>query len=97
MSDQTEKPIRHLLRELHHRIEAKEHQRISQPAMARRVGIHYRTYTDYLRGTNAPLGMRVLIDLLCMLDNDEALAVVEHWREYRKTSTITKTIESKIA
>ncbi len=69
-----------MLRELHHRIEAKERARISQSAMAERLGVSTRTYLEYLRGTNAPTGMRVVLDLLFMLDDNELVQIIKHWR-----------------
>jgi len=71
--------LRATLRNLHHRIEAKERSRISQTTMAGRLGISPRTYLEYLRGTHAPMGMRVVLDLLSMLDDDEILQVIHDW------------------
>lgn len=73
--------VNDLLRELHHRIEAKERARVSQATMAGRLGISARTYLEYLRGTNSPLGMRVVLDLLCMLDDQSVVQVIQHWRD----------------
>ena len=81
--------VNDLLRELHHRIEAKERARISQAAMASRLGISARTYLEYLRGTNSPVGMRVVLDLLCMLDDQSAIQVIQHWRDAQQTSKQT--------
>lgn len=77
------------LRELHHRIEAKERSRISQAAMALRLGVSSRTYLEYLRGTNSPIGMRVLVDLLCMLDDQDVAQVVQHLRQARQETSNT--------
>lgn len=79
-----------LLRELHHRIEAKERLRISQSVMAGRLGISTRTYLEYLRGTNAPIGMRVMLDLLCMLDDNELAQIIKHWRAKTEANTQQK-------
>ena len=73
-----------LLRELHHRVEAKERGRISQAAMASRLGISSRTYLEYLRGPNSPVGMRDVFDLLCMLDDEAALQLINRWRDERQ-------------
>lgn len=78
---QTTLEVNELLRELHHRIEAKERARISQTLMAKRLGISARTYIEYLRGTNSPIGMRVMINLLCMLDDQSAIQVIKSWRD----------------
>lgn len=81
--------VNDLLRELHHRIEARERARISQALMAARLGISARTYLEYLRGTNSPVGMRVVLDLLCMLDDQSVLQVIQHWREAQQANEQT--------
>jgi putative transcriptional regulator len=73
-------PINNLLREIHHRIEAKERARISQADMAERLGISSRTYLEYLRGTNSPTGMRAILDLLCMLDDQQLNQIIQQWK-----------------
>lgn len=87
--------VSELLRELHHRIEAKERSRISQAAIANRLGISARTYLEYLRGTNSPVGMRVVLDLLSMLDNQSVVQLIQNWRDAQQsvektTSGVTK-------
>jgi len=77
-------PVSDLLHELHHRIEAQERTRISQAVMAERLRISARTYLEYLRGTNSPVGMRVILDLLCMLDDQALTQVIQHWRSTQK-------------
>lgn len=77
----SEPAVSDLLRELHHRIEARERSRISQAAMAGRLGISARTYLEYLRGKNSPIGMRVVLDLLSMLDDQAVLQLIKHWRD----------------
>lgn len=47
--------------------------------MARRIGVGHRTYLEYQRGTNAPLGMRALLNLLNLLDDAEIVRVVREW------------------
>lgn len=69
-----------LLREAHHRIEAAESGRISQADMAARLGVSQRAYVDYLHG-RGPAGVRVAFDLLAMLGDEEATAIVRRWRE----------------
>lgn len=69
-----------LLRKAHHRIEAAESSRISQTEMASRLGVSPRTYVDYLHG-RGPTGVRVVFDLLTMLDDRDAVAILRHWRE----------------
>lgn len=69
-----------LLREAHHRVEAAESARISQAEMASRLGVSQRAYVDYLRG-KGPSGTRVAFDILAMLNDDEAIAILRRWRE----------------
>jgi transcriptional regulator with XRE-family HTH domain len=75
-----------ILRELHHRLEAKERSRISQAVMAKRLGISSRTYLEYLRGTNSPMGMRVVLNLLCMLDDQALVQIIQHWRDAQNST-----------
>lgn len=70
-----------LLREAHHRVEAKEQARVSQAEMAHRLGISPRTYAEYLRGTNAPLGMGAVLRLLAQLPDKEMVVVVRAWAQ----------------
>jgi putative transcriptional regulator len=72
-----------LLRKMHHCIEAKKGHRISQANMATHLGISTRTYLEYLRGTNSPLAMRVLFDLLSMQDDSALLEIISIWRTQR--------------
>lgn len=69
-----------ILREAHHRIEAAESGRISQAEMAARLGVSQRAYVDYLHG-RGPAGARVVFDILAMLGDDEAVALLRKWRD----------------
>lgn len=71
--------LKDLLRGAHFLIEAKEKNRITQEQMAQRIGVSHRTYLEYQRGTNAPLAMRALLNLLNMLDDVEIVKVVREW------------------
>ena len=73
--------LKELIRGAHHLIEAKEKKRITQEDMARRIGVGHRTYLEYQRGTNAPLAMKALLNLLNMLDDVELAKVVREWEE----------------
>lgn len=72
--------LKDFLHEVHHRIEARERMRISQSCMADRLGISQRTYLEYLRGTNAPTGMRALLNLLIQLEDNELVSAVRGWQ-----------------
>jgi transcriptional regulator with XRE-family HTH domain len=75
--------LKKFIRGAHSLVEAKEKRRITQVEMAERVGVRYRTYTEYQRGKNAPLAMKALLNLLAMLNEEEVVSVVREWREKR--------------
>ena len=68
-----------LINKIHKLIEAKEIKTISQPSMAKRIGVQPRTYTEYSRGTNQPLAMKALLNMLNELDNEDIVKVVRLW------------------
>ena len=70
-----------MIRGAHHLIEAKEKKRITQEDMAQRIGVGHRTYLEYQRGTNAPLAMKAILNLLNLLDDGEIVKVVREWDE----------------
>ena len=72
-------PTCEILKLMHHLLEAKQPGRITQQQMAERLGISKRTYVEYLRGTNKPTAMRVILDLLAELDQAEQARVLDHW------------------
>lgn len=78
--------LKELIRGAHHLIEAKEKGRITQEEMAHRIGVGYRTYLEYQRGTNAPLAMKALLHLLNLLSDDEIVKVVREWKEAKGPS-----------
>lgn len=70
-----------LINKIHKLIEAKELRKIiKQEEMAKRIGVKPRTYTEYIRGTNKPLAMKALLNMLNELDNDDILKVVRSWK-----------------
>ncbi|MGK8195166.1 helix-turn-helix domain-containing protein [Burkholderia cepacia] len=73
--------LKDLISGAHHLVEAKEKARITQTDMAQRIGVGYRTYLEYQRGTNAPLAMKALLNLLNLLDDAEIVRVVREWEE----------------
>lgn len=74
-------PLPALIRRIHHLLEAAEGNRITQEEMAGRLGISVRTYVEYLRGTHAPIGMRALLDMLALLQEQELIRVMNEWKE----------------
>lgn len=76
--------LKGLIRGAHHLIEAKEKKRITQEDMAHRIGVCHRTYLEYQRGTNAPLAMKAILNLLNLLDDGEIVKVVREWGEEKE-------------
>ncbi|RZV16506.1 XRE family transcriptional regulator [Aliarcobacter butzleri] len=76
-----------LINKIHKLIEAKEIKTISQPSMAKRIGVQPRTYTEYSRGTNQPLGMKALLNMLNELEDDEIVKVIRLWKETNNDKT----------
>lgn len=76
--------LKELIRGAHFLVEAREKKRITQEAMAQRVGVGYRTYMEYQRGTNAPLAMKALLNLLALLDDQEIVRVVREWSDIKE-------------
>lgn len=73
--------LKELIRGAHSLVEAREKKSITQLEMAERIGVGYRTYLEYQRGTNAPLAMKALLNLLVMLDDQEVVRVVREWQQ----------------
>lgn len=71
--------LKELIRGAHSLVEAREKKRVTQQDMAERLGVGYRTYLEYQRGTNAPLAMKALLNLLAILDDQEIVRVVREW------------------
>ncbi|MEX1222418.1 MAG: hypothetical protein WEA82_09945 [Idiomarina sp.] len=76
--------LKELIRGVHHLIEAKEKGRITQEKMALKIGVGHRTYLEYQRGTNAPLAMKALLNLLNLLGDEEIIKVVREWQETKE-------------
>lgn len=73
--------LKEFLKEVHHRIEAKERTRISQSIMAERIGVSHRTYLEYHRGTNEPISMKAVLNLLSQLDEQDLITVMHVWNQ----------------
>ena len=65
-------------------VEAREKSSINQTELTGRLGISYRTYLEYERGTNASLAMKALLNLLTLLDDQEVVRVVREWAQHKE-------------
>ena len=70
-----------LINKIHKLIEVKEIKTISQLNMAKRIGVQPRTYTEYSRGTNQPLAMKALLNMLNELDDEDVVKVIRFWKK----------------
>lgn len=62
---------------LHNAVEAKQFgKKISQRAMADRLGVSMRTYQDWRIGKAGPVAARALMQMLGELEDDEIIRVV---------------------
>lgn len=55
--------------------------------MAFRIGVSQRTYTEYIRGTNKPLAMKAMLNILNELDDEDIIKMVRLWKyekEFKK-------------
>ena len=67
---------------LHNAAEAQNYGRkISQRDMAKRLGVSMRTYQDWRLGNSSPQAATALMQMLCELDNDEILRVVNKMKQ----------------
>lgn len=73
-----------ILLKIHKQIENKEIEKISKKDMAERLNISSITYIEWLRGVNQPLGMKALLKMLSMLDDDKIVMNIMAWNGNRK-------------
>jgi putative transcriptional regulator len=82
--------LKELIRGAHSLVEAREKKRVTQQDMAGRVGVGYRTYMEYQRGTNAPLAMKALLNLLSLLEDQEIVRVVREWNDEAEKTKLSE-------
>lgn len=63
-----------------HRIYVARHGKNTQAGVATAIGIKPRTYIEYLRGTNAPIGMIALLNMMSSLPNNDVIDLIDSWR-----------------
>jgi predicted transcriptional regulator len=66
---------------LHNAVESKHFgKKISQKQMAERLGVSMRTYQDWKLGNSEPQAARAVVEMLCELDDEDALHVLRRIR-----------------
>lgn len=73
--------IADIVQRAHHLLEAREYRRITISEMAERIGVSSRAFTEYQRGTNEPLAMKAILNLLGSLEDEELIKIVRDWRK----------------
>ena len=70
---------------LHSAVETRQMgKKISQAAMAEKLGVSMRTYQDWRLGTSKPGAANAVISMLCELDEDEAVFVLNRFKKLMK-------------
>lgn len=70
-----------IIRKAHHLLEAQECRSITVREMASRIGVSFRAYTEYQRGTNEPLAMKAFLNLLSNLKDEEIVSIIRAWEK----------------
>ena len=70
-----------IIYKMHKLIEAKERKNIIKRDMASRLGISERTYIEWLKGTNEPIAMKAVLNMLSQLKDDDILRVIREWKD----------------
>jgi predicted transcriptional regulator len=66
---------------LHNAVESKYFgKKISQKEMAERLGVSMRTYQDWKLGNSDPQAAKAVVEMLCELDDEDALHVLRRIR-----------------
>lgn len=69
-----------IIYKIHKQAESKELKPISQKEMAERLNIALSTYTEWLRGTNKPIAMKAILDMLAMLNDKDIIDSIRTWK-----------------
>ena len=74
---------------LAHRMLSRRHpKKLTQRHMATLINISPRTYVEYVRGIHRPIGMRAMLDLLCLLDKEDRESLLQAWQTDRQRRTL---------
>jgi transcriptional regulator with XRE-family HTH domain len=74
--------LNQVIKKIHRLLESNnDGERIVYEDMAENIGVSTRAYSEYYRGKNQPLGMKVLLRMLNNLKDEQILEVVRMWKE----------------
>jgi transcriptional regulator with XRE-family HTH domain len=80
-----------VIKKIHRFIEANNGgDRIVHKDIAQKFGISKRTYSEYYRGQNQPIGMKALLRMLHSLEDEQILHVVKMWKEEDDSENTSK-------
>lgn len=63
------------------RLQVSEGRRLTYRDLAQMAGTSERTMAEWMRGGTSPLAMKGLLNLMSALQKDDAIQVLEHWRD----------------
>lgn len=63
------------------RLQVSEGRRLTYRDLAQMAGTSERTIAEWMRGGTSPMAMNGLLNLMSALQKDDALQVLEHWRD----------------
>ena len=72
--------LKKFIEQAHYLFQAR-HGKSTQADVAEAIGIKPRTYVEYLRGTNEPLGMIALLNMLSKLPEKDVVDLINEWKE----------------
>lgn len=63
------------------RLQVSEGRRMTYRDLAQMAGTSERTMAEWMRGATSPLAMNGLLNLMSALKTNDAIQVLEHWRD----------------
>ena len=63
------------------RLQVSEGRRLTYRDLAQMAGTSERTMAEWMRGATSPMAMNSLLNLMSALKADDAIQVLEHWRD----------------
>ncbi len=63
------------------RLQVSQDRRLTYRDLAQIAGTSERTMAEWMRGATSPSGMNGLLNLMSAMKTDDAMKVLEHWRD----------------
>ncbi len=74
-------PLKETLGQIMRRLQVSHDRRLTYRDLAQIAGTSERTMSEWMRGATSPMGMNGLLNLMSALTADDAMKVLEHWRD----------------